>query len=147
MCGEKCKAHDFREFTWRHLNFFQHHCYLTADVPRTKYLEHGIRRVNVPWAREGCRFTLLFEQVAMLLIREMPVASAARIIETTDKRLWRVVHHYVVNKAMAKLSLSDLAALGLDETSLRGHEYITMFIDLDRSTRPVIFATPGKGRR
>ena len=144
-CGEKCKAHDFREFTWRHLNFFQHHCYLTADVPRIKCPEHGIRRVNVPWAREGSRFTLLFEQVVMLLVREMPVASAARIIETTDKRLWRVVHHYV-NKAMAKLSLSDLVALGLDETSLRGHEYITVFVDLDRSTRPVIFATPGKGR-
>lgn len=94
-CGEKCKAHDFKEFTWRHLNFFQHHCYLTADVPRIKCEEHGVRRVNVPWAREGSRFTLLFEQVAMLLVREMPVSSAAKIIETTDKRLWRIVHHYV----------------------------------------------------
>ena len=77
---------------------------------------------------------MLFEQAVMLLVREMPVASAARIIETTDKRLWRIVHNYV-NKAMAKLSLSALVALGLDETSLRGHEYITVFVDLDRSTR------------
>jgi len=144
-CGEKCKAHDFKEFTWRHLNFFQHHCYLTADVPRIKCEEHGVRRVNVPWAREGSQFTLLFEQVAMLLVREMPVAAAAKIIETTDKRLWRVVHHYV-KKAMSRLNLSDLTALGLDETSLRGHEYITIFVDLDQSTRPVVFATPGKGK-
>lgn len=144
-CGEKCKAHDFKEFTWRHLNFFQHHCYLTADVPRIKCEEHGVRRVNVPWAKEGSRFTLLFEQVAMLLVREMPVSSAAKIIETTDKRLWRIVHHYV-SKAMSRLDLSGLAALGLDETSLRGHEYVTIFVDLDRSTRPVIFATPGEGR-
>jgi transposase len=127
------------------LNFFQHHCYLTADVPRIKCPEHGVHRVNVPWAREGSRFTLLFEQVVMLLVREMPVASAARIIETTDKRLWRIVHYYV-NKAMANLDLSDLTALGLDETSLRGHEYITVFVDMDRTTRPVIFATPGKGK-
>ncbi|CAO0823839.1 hypothetical protein DFAR_3960012 [Desulfarculales bacterium] len=33
-CDKFCKAHDFREFTWRHLNFFQHHCYVTARVPR-----------------------------------------------------------------------------------------------------------------
>ena len=33
-CGRNCKAHDFEEFTWRHLNFFQHHCYLTARVAR-----------------------------------------------------------------------------------------------------------------
>ena len=35
-CGELCKAHDFKEMTWRHLNFFQHHCYITAAVPRIK---------------------------------------------------------------------------------------------------------------
>ena len=34
-CGRACKAHDFAEFTWRHLNFFQHHCSVTAKLPRT----------------------------------------------------------------------------------------------------------------
>lgn len=34
VCGIFYKAHDFQDFTWRHLNFFQHHCYLTARVPR-----------------------------------------------------------------------------------------------------------------
>lgn len=144
-CGKQCKAHDFDEFTWRHLNFFQHHCYLTADVPRVSCDEHGIHRVNVPWARQGSSFTLLFEQAAMTLIREMPVFSAARIIGITDKRLWRIVDYYV-GKAMSKLDLSTVAGIGLDETSFRGHDYITIFMDLDRSSRPVIFATPGKGK-
>ena len=59
-CGSACKAHDFREFTWRHLNFFQHHCYLMARLPRLSCPGgHGIRRVEAPWAREGIRFTLL----------------------------------------------------------------------------------------
>jgi hypothetical protein len=35
VCVKPCKAHDFAEFTWRHLNFFQHHCYITAKIPRT----------------------------------------------------------------------------------------------------------------
>jgi len=144
-CGELCKAHDFKEFTWRHLNFFQHHCYLTADVPRVKCSEHGVRRASVPWPREGSQFTLLFEQTAMSLVREMPVSAAARHMEITDKRLWRIVDHYV-GKAVSKLDLSSLVALGLDETSVRGHEYVTVFIDLDRASRPVVFATPGKGK-
>ena len=42
-CGRSCKAHDFAEFRWRHLNFFQHHCYITARVPRTDCPEHGVK--------------------------------------------------------------------------------------------------------
>ncbi len=33
---------------------------------------------------------LLLEQVALTPVREMPVNAAARIMEITDKRLWRV---------------------------------------------------------
>jgi len=145
-CGQMCKAHDFKEFTWRHLNFFQHHCYLTAEVPRIKCDKHGVRRVNVPWARQGSQFTLLFEQVAMMLVKEMPVNAAAKHMAITDKSLWRVVEHYV-SKAMSKLDLSSLVGFGLDETSAKkNHKYVTIFIDLDRASQPVVFATPGKGK-
>jgi transposase len=119
-----------------HLNFFQHHCYLTARVPRIKCPEHGIRRVDVPWAREGSRVTLLFEHVVMSLLREMPVNAVARHVEVADKRLWRIVRHYV-SKAIENLDLKDLKAVGLDETSSkRRHKYITVFIDLDRAEKP-----------
>ena len=145
-CGKSCKAHDFAEFTWRHMNFFQHHCYITAKVPRTDCGEHGVLRVNVPWARDGSRFTLLFEQAAMMLVREMPVLAAARIIEITDKRLWRIVEHYV-GRAVERLDLSRVTAIGLDETAAkRGHTYVTVFIDLDRANKPVLFVTPGRGK-
>jgi transposase len=145
-CGKPCRAHDFAEFTWRHLNFFQHHCYITAKVPRTDCAEHGVLRITVPWAREGSRFTLLFEQAALMLVREMPVLAAARIIEITDKRLWRIVEHYV-GRAVERLDLSKLTAMALDETAAkRGHTYVTVFIDLDRSDKPVVFVTPGRGK-
>ncbi len=52
-CSKACPAHDFKSLTWRHLNFFQHHCYIKANVPRTRCAEHGVKRVNVPWARAG----------------------------------------------------------------------------------------------
>jgi predicted RNA-binding Zn-ribbon protein involved in translation (DUF1610 family) len=76
-----------KAFTWRQLNFFQHHCMITAKIPRTLCPEHGVKRMIVPWARESSGFTLLFEQAALMLVREMPVLSAARIMEVTDKRL------------------------------------------------------------
>ena len=68
-CSKPCKAHDFTERTWRHLNFFQHHCYVTAPVPRTDCPEHGIKTVTVPWARKGSAFTMFFEAMVMLLGR------------------------------------------------------------------------------
>ena len=145
-CDRPCKAHDFGEFTWRHLNFFQHHCYITAKVPRTDCPDHGVKRIQVPWAREGSRFTLLFEQAAVILAREMPVLAAARIIGITDQRLWRIIEHYV-GQAVARLDLGRLKADGLDETaSKRGHNYVTVFIDLDAKQKPVVFVTPGKGK-
>lgn len=146
-CGKSCKAHDFKRLQWRHLNFFQHHCLITANVPRVRCPEHGVKRINVPWAREGSRFTLLFEQVVLSLVREMPVAAAARIVGERDKRLWRIIQHYV-QKALESLDLSELVAFGFDETaSKRGHNYVTVFVDMKRSRQSVVFATPGKGKK
>jgi len=145
-CGRACKAHDFARFSWQHLNFFQHHCFIEARVPRVDCPECGIKRVVVPWSRPGSRFTLLFEQAALVLAREMPVLAAARFIGITDKRLWRIVEHYV-RQAVTGLDLRGLRAVGLDETaSKRGHNYVTVFIDMDRRDKPVIFVTPGQGK-
>lgn len=146
-CGQACPAHDFKTLRWRHLNFFQHHCLLTAKVPRICCPEHGVKRIVVPWARQGSHFTLLFDQVVMSLVREMPVAAAARLVGERDTRLWRIIQHYV-GKALESLDLSELKAFGFDETaSKRGHNYVTVFVDMQRRTQPVVFATPGKGKQ
>lgn len=147
QCGKACHAHDFKAFRWRHLNFFQHHCLLTAKVPRICCPEHGVKRIVVPWARKGSHFTLLFDQVVMSLVREMPVAAAARLVRERDTRLWRIIQHYV-GQALESLDLSELAAFGFDETaSKRGQNYVTVFVDMPRRTQPVVFATPGKGKQ
>ena len=78
VCGKACPAQD-----------------LGVQISRVKCPDHGVKLVDVPWARKGSAFTLLFEQAALTLVREMPVNAAARIMEITDKRLWRVVQHYV----------------------------------------------------
>jgi len=145
-CGQACPAHDYKELTWRHLNFFQHHCFLHARTPRTRCPDHGVKRINVPWARKGSDFTLLFEQAAMALMREMPVLAAARFMEVTDQRLWRMLEYYI-QQNLERWDLSAVRKLALDETaSKRGHNYVTIFLDMDKADKPVIFAVPGRGK-
>jgi hypothetical protein len=72
-----------------------------------------VKRVQVPWARDGSGFTLLFEQAAMTLVREMPVLPVARFFGITDKRLWRVVEYYVA-KPLRDLDLSCVTAFAFD---------------------------------
>jgi transposase len=141
-CGRPSKAHDTEEKTWRHLNFFQYAAYLTARVPRCSCDEHGVRQVQVPWARPGSGFTLLFEALLMVLVREMPVAAAARLLGEHDSRLWRVLHHHV-DEARARVDMSQVSRIGVDETAARrGHDYITLFHDLDE--RKLLYGTPGR---
>ena len=146
-CGAMCAAHDFENMSWRHLNFFQHYCFIQARVPRVNCPVHGIHRTRVPWSRPGSGFTLLFEQVVMSLAKEMPVKAVADFVGVSDKRLWRVIQHYVC-AAITGLDLKNVRGIALDETaSKRGHNYVTIFLDMDRETRPVIFAVPGKGKQ
>jgi transposase len=143
VCGVPSKVHDTEEKTWRHLDFFQHSAHLTARVPRCTCGAHGVKQVQVPWARPGSGFTLLFEALAMMLMQSMPVASAAKIVGEYDGRLWRVLHHYI-DEARAKVDMSKVTRIGVDETAAkRGHNYITLAMDMD--LRRLLFATEGKG--
>lgn len=51
VCGSPCKAHDYKEQTWQHLNFFQYRCFISARVPRVRCKEHGVHQTEVPRAR------------------------------------------------------------------------------------------------
>jgi transposase len=102
---------------------------LEARVPRSNCPENGVLSVAVRWAREGSGFTLLFEALAMLLCREMPMAAVADALGEHDTRLWRVTAHYV-EAAHAKNSWAKVRAISVDETSARrGHSYVTDVLD------------------
>jgi transposase len=142
-CGRLgCKAYDTQDKTWRHLNFFEHVTYLHVRTPRVECLDCGVRVVPVPWAREGSGFTLLFEAFILAMAKEMPINAVARLVGEHDTRIWRILHHYV-EQARGEQDYSKVTTIGLDETSSkRGHNYVTVFVDMDRSK--VLFATPGK---
>jgi len=142
-CGRPCcKGYDTLNKVWRHLNFFEHVAYLHVRTPRVECPDCGVKQVPVPWAREGSGFTLLFEAFIMAMAREMPVNAIARIVGEHDTRIWRILHHYV-EQARSEQDYSQVSTIGVDETSSRrGHNYITVFVDMDKSK--VLFATPGK---
>jgi transposase len=142
-CGQVgLKAYDTIEKTWRHLNFFQHEAHLTARVARINCDQCGTRLVDVPWARAGSGFTLLFEAMIMVLAKAMPVKTIAAFVNEHDTRLWRILHHYV-DDARKGADHSQVRQVGVDETSRRrGHNYVSLFVDLEESR--VLFATGGK---
>jgi hypothetical protein len=51
------------------LTFFEHECYIHCKVPRIIDTEKKKpKRVDVPWARSGSGFTLLFEAYSLCLV-------------------------------------------------------------------------------
>lgn len=136
------EVHDTQDRTWRHLNFFQYETYLHARVPRVRCGTCGVKQVEVPWARPGSGFTLLFELLVLSLAREMSVAALAQLTSEHANRLWRILEHYV-ERARQEVDLSALHQLGIDEFSIRkGHVYMTSFSDLEASR--VIFLAEGR---
>ncbi|MBV8540419.1 MAG: ISL3 family transposase [Pseudonocardiales bacterium] len=134
--------HDTVDKTWRHLDFFQHRALLHVRLPRVRCPEHGVRQVDVPWARPGSGFTLLFEALVCSFATVMPIAKVAAMTGEHDTRIWRVVEHHVT-AARDQLRGTGVHRVGMEETSARkGQDYIGIFADLD--ARRVVFATEGR---
>jgi transposase len=143
VCAKPSKVHDTSDQTWRHLNFFEHVCYLHARQPRTTCSGHGVKTVDVPWARPGANFTLLFEaMVVQLGMNGLTPNAIGRIVGEYDALIWRILKHYV-GQAQARASHAGVTRIGVDETSrAKGHVYVTLFADLEK--KRVLTVTEGK---
>src|SRR5215217_6811804 len=131
------------ELVWRHLNVFEHKCEIRCRLPRARCrICQKIHRVLPPWEGLSMHFTKGFEAMALLLLREMPLATAARMLQETDTRLWRMIFAHV-ELAYERKDMSEVTCVGVDEMSIRkGHQYLTIFADL--KAKGVLFATEGK---
>lgn len=136
------KVYDTVLKEWRHLNFFEHECYLHARVPRLDITDTIKRLIDPPWSGLSNGFTLLFEALALQLASHMPVHTVGRIVNESDYKIWAMLERYVTI-ALANNDYSDLKAVGMDETSKRkGHDYITLFVDLLK--KRTVFIAEGK---
>jgi len=128
-----CPVHDTMDKRWRHLDFFEHQAFLSARVPRVRCAAHGVHLIDVPWARPGSGFTLLFEVATLTFAKQMPIAPLAVMAREHDTRIWRVVEHHVTT-ARAKLDFSGVTQVGCDETSAKKGQFSGV-PDLSRSVR------------
>ena len=136
------KAYDTVNKTWRHLNFFEHECYIHARVPRVKLPNGKVKLIKTPWEGISNGFTLLFEALLMQLCIAMPVNKVASLVRVSDDKLWTMIDRYV-HKTRVYENFENIKSIGIDETSrAKGHEYITLFVDLEK--RRTIFITEGK---
>ena len=135
-------VHDTVAKRYRHLNFFEHECYLEVRVPRVRLPDGGIRQVEPDWAGKLSGFTLLFEALIMTLCREMPFSAVARLVNLSWHRVAAICKRYV-DLALEQADFSEVKRLAADETSrARGHDYVTLVADADK--RRVLFVTEGR---
>lgn len=145
-CSAICGVHDTVEREWRHLNIFEHMCFLKSKQPRTKCGKHGVKTAAVPWARPGSGFTLLMEAAIMMFgQRGLTPTAIERVIGEHDTRIWRVLEHYV-DEARSRAGFENVEKVGIDETSrAKGHVYVTVVCDAEE--KRVLFVTEGKDHR
>jgi transposase len=139
-------VYDHQPRSWRHLNFFQHHCYLHARVPRVRLGPDGlVKLVEVPWARPGSSFTLLFEDDVIALLQQgMSNSAIGKRLGIGDKRVFGIARHRV-STALSEQHLESVEELSVDETSSRkGHNYFTILAD--RTAKKVVGVAIGKDK-
>lgn len=79
--AQKSTVYDHQPKTCKHLNFFEHECYLHCNLPRVVNIVGKVSQVEVPWAKANSGFILMFEAYSMLLIElEMSVNKVGKLV-------------------------------------------------------------------
>jgi transposase len=134
-CGTTLALYDHaEERAWRHLDSCQFQTYLHARPPRVQCATHGVRQVRLPWAEPWARFTVLFERLAIDVLRETDVLGATMILRISWDEAWHLLRRAVRRGQQAKVARVP-AQLGVDEkAAAKGQHYLTLVSDLERGT-------------
>ena len=129
--GERLPVHDHVERRWRHLDTCGFATELVCRVPRLQQPGGRVETVPVPWSEKGSRFTLLFEQWAVLVLEaSRSVSQACALLDIH----WEVAHRIMgraVERGLGRRGQEALPHVGMDEKSfLRGQSYVSVLTDL-----------------
>jgi transposase len=113
------RVHDTQTKRLRHLNFFQHECYLEVRTPRVKLPDGWVVQIEPDWFGKLPGFiTLLFEALVLATAQQMTFAAVAKLVNESwspGTACMRSVHVYV-DLAVAQADLSAISAVAIDET-------------------------------
>ena len=134
-CAKTLPLYDHaEERTWRHLDSCQFQTYLHARIPRVECGAHGVVQVTVPWAEPRSRFTLLFERLAIDVLRQCDVSGATRILRISWDEAWGLMER-AVTRGRQRKTRTVVRRIGVDEkAAAKGHRYLTLVCDLEAGT-------------
>jgi len=135
-CGGLYGVHDRQEErTWRHLDTMQFETLIHARTPRVSCPEHGVRVIELPWAKKYSHFTLLFEAFAIEVLKASKSIKHAQRLLRINWGQTRDIMEAGVNRGLARRQAEEIAFVGMDEKSfLRGKEaddFACLMTDLD----------------
>ena len=135
QCTHEYPLYDHaEERMWRHLDSCQFQTYLHARIPRVECDEHGVVQVQVPWAEPRSRFTLMFERLAIDVLRQCDVSGATRILRISWDEAWHLMKR-AVQRGRARKARKVVRRIGVDEkAAAKGYRYLTLVCDLDEGT-------------
>jgi len=97
-----------------------------AEVPRVQCKEHGCQTIEVPWAQGNSRYSLLFEAMVIMLLKETSIASLSCMLNMS----WNSVDGMMqraVSRGLSRREPPSLRDLGIDEVSCqKRHAYVTV---------------------
>jgi transposase len=88
-------VHDTQVKQLRHLNFFQHECYLEVRTPRVKLPDRRVVQIEPDWFGKLSGFTLLFEALVLAMAQQMTFAAVARLVNASWHRVHAICSRYV----------------------------------------------------
>ena len=124
--------------TWEHINIFQYRCFIKCHLPIYDNLKTGkTEALQVSFSRENSRFTLLFEQEVLRLLKlHHCQQTVARQLKINTQRVEKIYHDYT-DEAFEKYVFEPCSKIGIDETSTRkGHHYFSIIVNME-SGKPI----------
>ena len=131
---KRAHINGFRYRQWRHLDTCQFETLIKARVPQLKYSNGTVEELTVPWAERYSRVTLLMEGFVIKLLQVCPTTKG---VCKFTRLSWSTVNAIMVSaveRGMLRRSDDSVPYLGIDEkSSERGHTYISVLTDIERS--------------
>ncbi len=91
---------------------------------------HGIHQINIPWAQTHSRFTLMFQQLAIDILKQCTITGAAKILRISWDQAWHIME-LAVKRGLNRKTKEPISYLGVDEKSvLKGNAKDNVFIIL-----------------
>lgn len=140
-CQKLCERYDTRKRRWRHLDTCQYKTIIEAETPRINCENHGVLTVQVPWADQSSRYSIMFECAILEWAQECSILSLSRRLRIS----WNAVNGIMyrgVKRGLERRWEVNCKHLSVDETCIgKNRTFITI---LSNSNGQVIAVADGR---